>query len=155
MFEWTTLFGETNSRVKSLASRSESISARERALFERVARSRGVLRRRDGNDISSTFRGPPNTKSEKGSRETNFPLRFFAWFSIIEFSFSLFILSLPCSSPFTIVTHTLAFLTQYRSCTLSRKSKASGVDLPTSSARRRKSTWGKEPGNSPRLNSNR
>ena len=69
--------------------------------------------------------------------------------------FSLYSLSLPCSSPFIIVTHTLAFLTQYRSCTLSRKSKASGVDLPTSSARKRKSTWGKEPGNSPRLNSNR
>ena len=67
--------------------------------------------------------------------------------------FSLY--SLPRSSPFITVTHALAFLTQYRSCTLSRKSKASGVDLPTSSARRRKSTWGKEPGNSPRLNSNR
>ncbi|CCO17447.1 40S ribosomal protein S18 [Bathycoccus prasinos] len=75
VFEWTTLFGETNSRVKSFASRSESISARECVLLERVARSRGVLRRRDGNEISSTFRAPPNTKSEKGSRETNFPLR--------------------------------------------------------------------------------
>ena len=92
VFEWTTL-GETNSRVKSFAPCSESISARECVLFERVVRSRGVLRRRDGNEISSTFRAPPNTKSEKGSRETNFPLRFPAWFSI-EFSFSLFILSL-------------------------------------------------------------
>lgn len=102
-------------------------------------------------DISST------TKHEERKRvqRDQFSSPFLAWFSITEFSFSLsFALSLVFM-PFSIVTHTLAFLTQYRSCTLSRKSKASGVDLPTSSARRRKSTWGKEPGNSPRLNSNR
>lgn len=47
------------------------------------------------------------------------------------------------------------FSSRNRSCTLSRKSKASVVDLPTSSAKRRKSIWVKELGNSPLLNSNR
>ena len=47
------------------------------------------------------------------------------------------------------------FSSRNRSCTLSRKSKASVVDLPTSSAKRQKSIWVKELGNSPLLNSNR
>ena len=84
---------EKQTREWYLSRRSESISARECALFERVARSRGVLRRRDAPKFPRHFEDH-QTRTKKGpERETNFPLRFFAWFSV-EFSFSLFILSL-------------------------------------------------------------
>ena len=67
---------------------------------------------------------------------------------------------ISCSSSKTFCLLTtrqtrILFSSRNRSCTLSRKSKASVVDLPTSSAKRRKSIWVKELGNSPLLNSNR
>lgn len=111
VFEWTTL-GETNSRVKSFAPCSESISARECVLFERVVRSRGVLRRRDGNEISSTFREDHQTRrAKKGPERPIFLSVSPRGFRSSSLFLSLFSLSFTSFMPFIIIsTHAFAFL---------------------------------------------
>ena len=128
-------------RARDGSWRGGNICARECVSFEPFGCSRRARSGAKSDVILSFF--SQNTKGSKKKGESFYdPTR----------------VSCSSSKTFCVLTTRqtrFLFSSRNRSCTLSRKSKASVVDLPTSSAKRRKSIWVKELGNSPLLNSNR